>query len=160
MFLKYRNVARGTNGETVPYGMILPNALLVAVGVQVSCQLFKFAFYSVRDRRLEPRYLVTAGGIPSAHAAFVSALSAAIGMHAGFDSDLFAVAAVFSAIVIYDAYRLRGHVQHHAKLLNELVLRPAGREPVSEMIGHSVPELIVGVIYGSGIAVLASAIWW
>ncbi len=94
--------------------------LLVAVAVQVISQLFKVALYSVRERRFAPEYFVTAGGFPSAHAAFVSALTASVAVRAGIGSDLFAVSFVFSAIVIYDAYRLRGHVQDHARRLNRL----------------------------------------
>lgn len=129
-----------------------PRALVTAVAVQVLCQLFKVAYYSIRDRKFSPSYLVTAGGIPSAHAAFVTALSVAIGIRNGFDSDLFAVAFVFSAIVIYDAYRLRGHVQRHAQTMNRLVVRPAGEQPLSEMVGHSVVEIVVGMALGGGIA--------
>lgn len=130
-----------------------PRALATAVGVQLLCQLFKFVFYSIRDGKLTPAYLVTAGGIPSAHAAFVTALTVAVGIRSGFASDVFAVAFVFGSIVIYDAYRLRGHVEAHARELNRHVLRPAGAEPVSEMVGHSLVEIAVGMLFG-GIASL------
>lgn len=130
-----------------------PRALATAVGVQVLCQLFKFVFYSLRDRKVTPSYLVTAGGIPSAHAAFVTALAVSVGIRSGFASDVFALAFVFGSIVIYDAYRLRGHVERHARLLNRYVLRPAGAEPVSEMVGHSLVEIGVGMGFG-GIASL------
>jgi acid phosphatase family membrane protein YuiD len=129
-----------------------PQVLLTAVGVQVFCQLFKLAYYSVRDRRFNPGYLVTAGGIPSAHSAFVTALTVAIGLRNGFASDTFALAFVFSAIVIYDAFRLRGHVQRHAEVINQLVLQPAGEEPVSEMVGHSPAEIVAGVLLGGGVS--------
>ena len=147
---------------------VIAPPLLVAVAVQVVSQLFKIALYSVRDRRFAPEYFVTAGGFPSAHAAFVSALTASVAVRAGVDSDLFAVSFVFSAIVIYDAYRLRGHVQEHARRLNLLsrriqeVTRPRpGREdahdpaesPVSEMVGHSIGEIVVGVVFGVLVAV-------
>jgi acid phosphatase family membrane protein YuiD len=102
---------------------------------------------------------VTAGGIPSAHTAFVAALSVAIGVRHGFGSDLFAVASVFSAIVIYDAYRLRGHVQTHAKLINRLLLKDQAVEPVSEMVGHSVPEIVMGLLIGGGVSAGASILF-
>lgn len=130
------------------------SALLLAVAVQISCQLFKFILYSIRDRRVTSHYLVTAGGMPSAHSAFVSALSTAIAFRHGLDSDLFAVAFVFSAIVAYDAYRLRGHVQEHAVRINRIeaaafsALVPDGQRPLSEMVGHSIPEIASGIVYG------------
>lgn len=128
-----------------------PLSLAIAVAVQVLCQLFKFVVYSARDGKVDPHYLVTAGGFPSAHTAFVTALAVSIGIRAGFGSDVFAVAAVFSAIVIYDAFRLRGHVQHHAKILNRLVIK-SDDEKVSEMVGHSVPEIAAGLVFGGGIS--------
>ena len=138
--------------------MQLPRAFLVALSVQLVCQLFKLVYYSARDRRLNFGYFVTAGGIPSAHAAFVAALSVSIGMSAGFASDVFSVSGVFSLIVIYDAYRLRGHVQHHAKLINTHVLKPAGEKPVTEMVGHSITELLVGLAIGAAWALLAAVV--
>ncbi|MFP4644848.1 MAG: divergent PAP2 family protein [Spirochaetales bacterium] len=158
-------------------------SLLVAVGVQVLCQLFKVVLYSFRDRRFSPHYFVSAGGMPSAHSAFVTALTTSVGIRSGIDSDLFAVSFVFAAIVAYDAYRLRGHVQEHARRINALQARlqapaanprgegserargsrgaPAGPdagEPVSEMVGHSLPEIAAGVVFGIAGAVLVTLI--
>jgi uncharacterized protein len=136
--------------------MRIPVALLTALVAQVVGQTAKFVLYSVRDGRISPHYLVSAGGVPSAHTAFVTALTAYIGLTSGVVSDLFAVAAVFSAIVIYDAFRLRGHVQRHAELLNRHVLLPNGEPPVSEMVGHSLPEIAAGLAVGGAMAGLAA----
>lgn len=133
-----------------------PQVLVTAVAVQVFCQLFKLVYYSVRDQKLTLSYLVTAGGIPSAHSAFVTALGVAVGLRNGFDSDVFAVAFVFGAIVVYDAYRLRGHVEQHAKVINERILRPAGAKPLSEMVGHSVTEIVTGIAFGGGVSALVT----
>jgi len=135
-----------------------PLALVIAVLVQVSCQVFKFVYYSIRDRRISPRYLVTAGGFPSAHTAFVTALAVSIGIRAGFSSDLFAVAAVFSTIVVYDAFRLRGHVQNHARVINRYLLSATDDEPVSEMVGHSIPEILAGLAFGGGLSAVATVV--
>lgn len=133
-----------------------PLAIAIAVLVQVSCQLFKFVYYSIRRSRISLRYLATAGGIPSAHTAFVTALAVSIGIRAGFSSDLFAVAAVFSAIVVYDAFRLRGHVQNHARIINRHILAATDEEPVSEMVGHSIPEILAGLAFGGGLSAVAT----
>jgi len=127
-----------------------PLTLLTAVSVQILCQIFKVVLYSIRDGKLSLKYLSTAGGFPSAHSAFVTSLSVSIGLRLGFASDLFAVAFVVSAIVIYDAYRLRGAVQKHAKLLNRMVRRhhTDERPDLNEMIGHSLPEIFSGIAAG------------
>ena len=135
-------------------------SLLVAAAIQVACQLFKLAFYSARGGRLDARYLVSAGGMPSAHSAFVTALAVSVGLRSGFGSDLFAVSAVFSIIVIYDAWRLRGTVEHHARALQALAARHpgvvAGR--LTGMVGHTLPEIAVGMAAGGGLAALAWAL--
>ena len=71
-------------------------------------------------------------------------------MRNGFASDIFAVSFVFAAIVAYDAFRLRGHVQRHAETINKHVLQPAGQAPLSEMVGHSVGEIAWGLVVGGG----------
>ena len=130
----------------------------MAVGVQVSCQAFKVVLYSIRDRKLDLRYFLSAGGMPSAHSAFVTALSVAVGMAGGFGSDLFAVSCVFSLIVIYDSFRLRGAVEKQARALNALLARhpEVGAGRLSEMVGHSPAEIAVGIAAGGGLAALVS----
>jgi acid phosphatase family membrane protein YuiD len=124
--------------------------LISAVVVQLACQAFKVILYSIRDRKFSPEYFVSAGGIPSSHTALVTALSVSLGLWNGFGSEIFAVACVFSLIVVYDAFRLRGAVEQHARALNRLAaLHPElsmGR--LSEMVGHSVGEIAAGVVTG------------
>lgn len=141
--------------------------LVIALFAQVSAQAFKVVVYSIRDRRFAFDRFVNAAGIPSAHTAFVVALTGAIGVRSGVFSDVFAVSFVFAAIVVYDSFRLRGHVQRHAEVLNQLLKpridvdphprkrRPSGNaaEIVSEHVGHTIPEVAAGVIWGLMFAV-------
>lgn len=131
--------------------------LAVAVAVQVACQLFKVAWYSAVNRRLELRRFVSAGGMPSAHAAFVTALSVSVGLRSGFASEIFAVSAVFSLIVVYDAYRLRGTVERHARAINALAAAHPGVAPAdhTDLVGHTLPEVGAGVAAGGVLSWLA-----
>jgi acid phosphatase family membrane protein YuiD len=136
-----------------------PVALLTAGCAQILCQTFKLAFYSLKEGRFAPKYFVSPGGIPSAHSAFVTALSVAAGMRSGFFSDIFAACFVFSTIVIYDAFRLRGAVGEHAKLLNSLTAKhfPGEHKNLSEMVGHSLKEIFTGIAAGG---IFAFAVTW
>jgi uncharacterized protein len=133
-----------------------PIILASAVVVQLACQAFKVVLYSIRDRKLRLSFFVSAGGMPSAHSAFVTALSVSVGLWDGFASDLFAVACVFSLIIAYDAFRLRGTVQHHARVLKLLLARHPEVEAgeLTEMVGHTIGEIAVGILVGGGFAVL------
>jgi len=129
-------------------------SLLTAVGVQVACQAFKVVLYSVRERRPAFSWFISAGGMPSAHSAFVTALSVSVGLWSGFGSDIFAVACVFSVIIIYDSWRLRGAVQHHAKALARIsrANRSLKLGPLNENIGHSIAEIAAGIVAGGALA--------
>jgi acid phosphatase family membrane protein YuiD len=135
--------------------------LISSVIVQLACQAFKVILYSIRDRKLSLSYFISAGGMPSAHSAFVTALSVSVGLWNGFDSDLFAVSVVFSLIVIYDAIRLRGAVAQHARALNRLAAghpeAKLGR--LTEMVGHSIGEIMAGLVAGGGFALLTYLIF-
>ena len=99
--------------------------------------------------------------LPSAHSAFVTALAVSIGIFTGFTSDLFALAIVFGAIVILDAYKLRGNVQKQAKVLNRLqtlTLPEAERVSINEMVGHSKAEIVAGILLALVVAI-PLALW-
>ncbi len=135
---------------------LIPMSLIVAVCVQVACQIFKVILYSIRDGKLGISYFFSAGGMPSSHSAFVSALTVSVGLRGGVNTEIFAAAFVFSAIVIYDSFRLRGAVENHARILKKLADRhpEVSSGPISEMVGHSPLEILVGLIFGGGSAAL------
>ena len=95
--------------------------------------------------------------MPSSHSATVCALATACGLHFGFDHGSFAIAAIFSLVVMYDACGVRREAGEHARLLNELdkffseSLTP--EERLKELIGHTPLQVISGAILGICIAV-------
>jgi len=132
-------------------------ALLVALVAQFACQAFKVAYYGITRGKFELRWLASSGGMPSAHAAYVVALVVFIGLRQGFGSDLFAVSAVFASIVVHDAWRVRGTVERHARVLKALVAAhpDVEAEELHDMVGHTIPEIAVGIVAGAAIAVAA-----
>ena len=123
--------------------MIHPS-LLSAGLVQLSCQFFKFIYYSLNEKKMSWKYLVTAGGMPSSHSAFVSALTVSLAIWEGLDSAYFALSFVFSAIVIFDSLRLRYQVQLLSIKVNQLT----SDKPLATMVGHNMAEVVVGVVLG------------
>src|SRR3981081_3212271 len=70
-------------------------------------QVLKVGLTSVRERRLNLRVLAETGGMPSSHAAIVMGLTSAIGRLNGVTSAPFAIALIFSIVVMYDAQGVR-----------------------------------------------------
>ena len=133
-------------------------SLLTAVVIQVLCQVFKVVFYSIKNGKPEWHRLIHPGGMPSAHSAFVTALSVSIGMNNGFNSELFALSFVFSIIIIYDSIRLRGAVQTHSEIIAKLsrLLPKEERQPVPQNVGHNLCEIAAGILVGGIWALLIS----
>jgi len=140
---------------------VLPRSLIIALAVQFCSQIIKFLSHSIPLGRPSWRHLVTFGGMPSAHSAFVTAVGVSVGVFSGFTSDLFAVAAVFGIIVIFDAYRLRGNVQKQAQVVNRLQASlPEGeRTAINEMVGHSKGEIVAGIALALAVAVPLALLW-
>ncbi len=130
-------------------------SLATAVAIQLLCQLFKVVHHSVRDRRLQFSPFFSAGGMPSAHTAFVVALGISIGLNSGFDSEVFAVALVFGAIVVYDILRLRAAVQRHSDILRKLTADRGEAVPMPPDVGHTPAEVAVGAAVGAAFAFAA-----
>ena len=130
--------------------MPFSRSLVTAVAVQLLCQLFKVLHHSLRDRRFQPEYFVSTGGMPSAHTAFVTTLTVSLGLRRGFDSELFAIAFVFSAIVIYDLVRVRGAVHAHSRILALLMerLQTDKRVVLPHLVSHTLPEIAAGLGVG------------
>lgn len=109
--------------------------------------------------------IISTGGMPSSHAAFVSTLSTKIALKYGFYSDAFAAVAVFSSIIIYDAGGLRRNVGQQASILKKIInyfslvekeeFRGAVANDLKELVGHTPFEVFVGVLLGIAIALLS-----
>jgi len=99
------------------------------------------------------RHLFQQGGFPSSHSAFVTSLLIIVGRKTGLDSVEFAIAAVFAAIVWYDAMGVRAVLGEQARVIN--LLQHFHR--LTETLGHSLLEVLVGI--GFGALVTMVGIW-
>jgi uncharacterized protein len=117
-------------------------------------QFSKPILHYAHSRHLSLRYFVTAGGMPSSHSAVVVALATRVGMDTGLDSILFALAAVFAAVVMYDAAGVRRAVSVQARILNRMLAEMIeaqhfNEERLRELIGHTPFEVFVGALIGA-----------
>ncbi len=123
-------------------------------------QLWKFVTGVVSSRKQEKRdfkemvgYLMRSGGMPSGHAASVTALTVYLGCFSGFDSPIFMLAVAFWGIVLYDAIHVRYAVGEQGKALNKL-LEEARKPELPVVEGHTMAQVVVGTILGIIIGLL------
>ena len=87
----------------------------------VIAQSIKVLLGVLRERRFNFRWFVGTGGMPSSHAAGVSALATSVGVSYGFDSALFAVVLVFTLVVLFDSQGVRFSTGKMAGVLNKML---------------------------------------
>jgi acid phosphatase family membrane protein YuiD len=102
---------------------------------------------SIEKKKFYWRAIFECGGMPSGHAAFVAAVSTAAGMVSGFDSMIFYVALVFSILVVYETLVTKNAVVQIVRVLSEHY----PQSHLIEKLGHTLIEIIVGAVIGSGI---------
>ncbi|MCL2371710.1 divergent PAP2 family protein [Candidatus Saccharibacteria bacterium] len=119
--------------------------LICAILGWVIAQIIKTAIASVKERRVRIREnILASGGWPSAHSTAVAALATAIAKSDGVQSSLFAVAAIFALLVMYDAMNVRRAAGSHAKILN----RTNSKYKLKERLGHTPAEVAAGAVLG------------
>ncbi|WP_088006536.1 divergent PAP2 family protein [Indiicoccus explosivorum] len=83
-------------------------------------QFIKIPIYWMVTRELNWSLFTSTGGMPSSHSAAVTALTTAVAFEHGTGSTLFAVAAVFAVIVMFDATGVRFQAGQQAIIINQL----------------------------------------
>ena len=127
--------------------------IIVPFLVWFGIQLFKFIYDWIKTKKFNFKKLMQAGGMPSSHSGVVVSLTTMIGKNIGINSPLFAVALIFSFIVMYDAAGVRRAAGKQAKLLNKIVETPGltglqVSERLVEVLGHTPVQVIVGAAIG------------
>lgn len=133
--------------------------LWVAITSWFIAQLLKVIITLLQERRFDFSKFIASGGMPSSHSAFVMALAIGIGQQYGYDSPLFAISAVLSFIVMYDAANVRLEAGRQAAVINQIIevlenptLNP--EERLKELLGHTPIQVLMGGILGFIVAVL------
>lgn len=133
--------------------------MFAALLANVTAQLLKPLFLMSRTKRFDMRQTISCGGFPSSHTSTVVALSTAVALVEGLSSSLFAITAIFSFIVIYDAINVRYYAGKNIQLTKQLIndLSASGEvefsdpiyyEKIKEVLGHRLIEVIGGFILG------------
>lgn len=133
--------------------LIHNDVLLTSALAWFLAQFSKAVVLVLREHRFHVRTMLSAGGMPSSHSALVTALTTRVGMEHGTGSTLFALAAVFAGVVLYDAAGVRRAVSMQARTLNRMVEELFEKQRFSEqrlleLLGHTPFEVFVGALLG------------
>lgn len=127
--------------------------LIVPLVGWLLAQTIKYAL-QLRKDGFQIRDLYTSGGFPSSHTTSTVALACYIGATDGWTSHIFALAAIFAAIVMYDSFGVRRAVGQHSKILQELVQKEkVGVRQANGRTsrGHTPMEVLGGFMLGIAI---------
>ncbi|MBI1976947.1 MAG: divergent PAP2 family protein [Candidatus Omnitrophica bacterium] len=127
-------------------------------------QSIKILLCLFQGQRFNFKWVLGTGGMPSAHAAGVSALATSVGFQSGFDSPLFAVTSIFCLVTMFDAQGVRRSAGRQAGILNKIIddiyLNKGIRdERLKELIGHTPIQVLVGGLLGIVMAVFCYNLW-
>ena len=127
--------------------------LIAALAWWAIAQLIKVPIHYAVHRKIDLRLWVSAGGMPSSHAALVCALATGVALRYGLDSGAFAICVALAMIVMYDATGVRQAAGKQAAILNQIIDElfqghPISEQRLKELLGHTRIQVIIGALMG------------
>lgn len=141
---------------------LVQNKILISsVTGWVVAQVLKTLIHLWFTKTFVAERLVGGGGMPSSHSATVCALCTATAIEYGAGSFEFAIAAIFSLVVMYDAIGVRQETGKQAKVLNDMIelFTHMGKDldiekQLKEFIGHTPLQVLCGAVLGIATAIV------
>jgi len=129
------------------------NILFTIIIAWFIAQGIKVLLGAIKEKRFNFKWFVGTGGMPSSHAAAVSAMATSIGIHNGFNSPLFAIASLFTIVVLFDAQGVRRASGQQAEILNKILddiywKKRIKEDRLKELLGHTPVEVLTGTGLG------------
>jgi len=139
--------------NTVLQEFVSNKVLIVTLLVWFIAQTIKVIIGIFNEKRFDFKWFIGTGGMPSSHAAGVTALATTCGIHLGFDSVSFALAAIFAMVTMFDAQGVRWATGQQAQILNKIMddIYWRGKvesEHLKELVGHTPIQVFAGSLLG------------
>ena len=132
--------------------------LNLSVFAWAAAQVLKLIVVLITERRWDWKHILSSGGMPSSHSSTVCACAASVAYLYGFQSPLFAIAALLAIVVMYDAFNVRRETGKQARILNYMMEHWAQMKPeelfdraLKELVGHTPLQVFMGALLGIGI---------
>jgi len=138
--------------------------LLTALVAMAIAQILKVFFDYWRTKSWQKALLFSTGGMPSSHSSLAMALAVSIGLYEGFETPLFAMAAVLALVVMHDAQGIRRAAGQQAEAINFLFSKLEDQgikldQKLKELLGHRPIEVMAGGLLGLIVAIVAFVIF-
>ncbi|MBU0468483.1 MAG: divergent PAP2 family protein [Candidatus Omnitrophica bacterium] len=138
--------------------------LVITMVVWAIAQGIKVFVGVVREKRFNFKWFIGTGGMPSSHAAGATALAVSCGLQEGFSSVIFALAAVFAMVTMFDAQGVRRSAGQQAVILNQILediylKGELENKRLLELIGHTPLQVIIGSLLGMVLAIFFYHVW-
>lgn len=154
-------------------GILQNTPILASLFAIVFAQFVKIPIFYLLKGKVDWKLFTSTGGMPSSHSAAVTSLATAVGFETGFDSPTFAVATMFSVIVMFDATGVRFQAGQQALIINQMRLdfqtfvndakgwtQKNSNEKIKELktlLGHKPSEVFAGALTGIFISIVIYA---
>ncbi len=129
-----------------------------------TAQVIKMVRGAIKMKTVDFTYLLSTGGMPSAHSALAMSLFVSLGLGVGWAEPVTVAASVFAAITMFDAATVRRAAGLQARVLNKMVAQfkkehKLSFKPLKELLGHTRTEVFGGMITGTVVAVVVMKLW-
>lgn len=127
-------------------------------------QFIKVIIQLAQNKKIRRNFLISTGGMPSAHSCSVTALATAVGHYEGTQSTPFAIALVFAILTMMDAATVRRAAGMQAKILNEIIdelfkSHHLAEKKLWELLGHTRVEVFAGMVLGILIGIIVCSLF-
>ncbi|MGP7816306.1 divergent PAP2 family protein [Niallia sp. 01092] len=150
-------------------------SLLASLAAIFFAQFVKVPITFFITKKIDWSLLTSTGGMPSSHSAAVTALTTGVALESGVNTPLFAVAAIFAVITMFDATGVRRQAGEQAIVLNQLVSdfnkfltdakgwqnkpEQQKRKELKELLGHKPIEVFFGGLTGIALTLILDMIF-
>ncbi len=140
---------------------ITNKVVITAFIAWATAQILKTITHAIVYKKIDFKRLLGDGGMPSCHSAVVSSTALAIGLIEGFNTSLFALAAVVAIVVMHDASGVRLETGKQAKIIKDMsqFIESLNNikfddESLKEFVGHTHLQVFMGAILGIIVALI------
>ena len=145
---------------------LFTNFPLICVAVAwILAQIIKIFTGLYQDKKKTLRsILFSTGGMPSSHSAVVCSTAISCGILYGYDSVVFAIAAIVAFVVMRDAAGVRREAGKQAEVINQ-ISEELGKKrrkfadiTLPELLGHTPLQVVFGALLGFMMAYLCQRV--